>query len=108
MTKKAPLTKGLVQGKGTPPKTPPPPAKSVMPKGTSLTGASLERPALGFNANFAVGGAGSFGGGTGVVSLLNAAVAPTSDPSGGGIIYTSSGALYYRGSSGTITKIAEA
>jgi hypothetical protein len=32
-TKKAPLTKGLVQGKGTPPKTPPPPAKSVMPKG---------------------------------------------------------------------------
>ena len=29
-TKKAPLTKGLVQGKGTPPKTPPPPAKSVL------------------------------------------------------------------------------
>jgi len=48
----------------------------------------------------------SAGGGTGVVFLANASVAPTSNPTGGGILYCSSGALYFRGSSGTITPIA--
>lgn len=49
----------------------------------------------------------SFGGGTGVLFMGNA-TAPSSNPTGGGILYVESGALKYRGSSGTITTIANA
>lgn len=38
----------------------------------------------------------------------NISAAPTGDPSGGGYLYVSSGALYWRGSSGNITEIARA
>jgi len=59
--------------------------------------------------NLAVGtGSGSFGGGIGVVYLRNADTVPTSNPTGGGILYVQSGALKYRGSSGTVTTIANA
>ena len=50
----------------------------------------------------------SLGGGAGVISIANATTAPTTDPSGGGILYVESGALKFRGSSGTITTIAAA
>jgi hypothetical protein len=53
------------------------------------------------------GGAG-FGGGDGVLSIKNAATAPTTDPSDGGILYVESGALKFRGSGGTVTTIANA
>jgi len=46
-----------------------------------------------------------FGGGTNVIAIKNA-TAPTSNPSGGGILYVEAGALKYRGSSGTVTTIA--
>lgn len=49
----------------------------------------------------------SFGSGVKVVFLANA-TAPSSNPSGGGILYVESGALKYRGSGGTITTIAVA
>jgi hypothetical protein len=39
--------------------------------------------------------------------LVNA-TAPTGNPSGGGVLYVESGALKYRGSSGTVTTIANA
>lgn len=52
--------------------------------------------------------AGSFGSGVNVIFIANATTAPTTNPSGGGILYTSAGALKYRGSSGTITTIANA
>ncbi len=58
--------------------------------------------------NFALGSTASLGGGTGVVFLANASVVPTSNPTGGGILYAEGGALKYRGSSGTITTIAAA
>lgn len=45
---------------------------------------------------------------TGTVFLVNATSAPGSNPSGGGFIYIESGALKYRGSSGTITTVAAA
>lgn len=48
------------------------------------------------------------GGGTDVIAIANASVAPTLDPTGGGIMYVEGGALKYRGSSGTITTIAAA
>jgi len=50
----------------------------------------------------------SLGGGAGVISIANATTAPTTNPSGGGILYCSGGALVFRGSSGTITTIAAA
>lgn len=50
----------------------------------------------------------SLGGGTNVVFIGNAGTLPTSNPSGGGILYVDAGALKYRGSSGTVTTIANA
>lgn len=49
-----------------------------------------------------------FGGGVGVVGLGNADTVPASNPSGGGVIYAEAGALKWRGSSGTVTTIANA
>lgn len=53
-------------------------------------------------------GAGSYGSGVGVVSLPDAATVPSTNPSGGGILYSEAGALKWRGSSGTVTPIAPA
>lgn len=50
----------------------------------------------------------SFGGGSVVIAIANATTVPTSNPTGGGILYVQAGALKYRGSSGTITTIANA
>ncbi len=58
--------------------------------------------------NIGIFGEISPGGGVGVVFLANRATAPSSNPSGGGLIYCESGALKYRGSSGTVTTIANA
>jgi hypothetical protein len=54
------------------------------------------------------GGAASSGGGTGVIGISNAGGTPTSNPTGGGILYVEAGALKYRGSSGTITTLGNA
>lgn len=51
---------------------------------------------------------GSYGGGQGVLFMANRTTAPTTNPTGGGLLYTESGALKYRGSSGTVTTIANA
>ena len=50
----------------------------------------------------------SLGGGSGVFAIANAATVPTTNPTGGGILYVEAGALKYRGSSGTVTTIAVA
>lgn len=60
------------------------------------------------DGSLAIGAAGSFGGGAKVVFLANRTTAPTSNPTGGGILYAESGALKYRGSGGTITTVAAA
>ena len=53
--------------------------------------------------------ASNFGTGTGsIIYIANATTVPTTNPGGGGILYTEAGALKYRGSSGTITTIANA
>ncbi len=49
----------------------------------------------------------AFGSGAGVVAIANG-TAPTSNPTGGGYLYVSNGALKYRGSNGTVTNIANA
>ena len=50
----------------------------------------------------------SYGGGIGVIYIANANTVPTTNPTAGGILYVESGALKYRGSSGTVTTIANA
>lgn len=53
-------------------------------------------------------GVGSFGGGAKVIFIGNAGTVPSTNPTGGGILYVEAGALKYRGSSGTVTTIANA
>jgi hypothetical protein len=50
----------------------------------------------------------SAGGGAGVIGIANATTVPTTNPTGGGILYVEAGALKYRGSSGTITTLGAA
>jgi hypothetical protein len=50
----------------------------------------------------------SVGGGSAVIGIANASTVPTSNPTGGGILYVEAGALKYRGSSGTITTLGVA
>lgn len=50
----------------------------------------------------------SFGGGSNVIFICNAMTAPTTNPTGGGILYSEAGALKWRGSAGTVTTIANA
>jgi hypothetical protein len=60
-------------------------------------------------ANVALFGAGSFGSGAGVLSIINATTAPTSDPTGGYILYGDpTNGLMVRSPSGAITSIAPA
>ena len=58
--------------------------------------------------NFGIRTSSQFGAGRGVVAIANATVAPSVNPSNGGILYVEDGALKYRGSSGTVTVIAPA
>lgn len=58
--------------------------------------------------NLGINGALSIADGVGVVGIKNATTAPTTNPTGGGIIYAEAGALKYRGSSGTVTTLGNA
>jgi hypothetical protein len=61
------------------------------------------------SGNVGIGNASpSAGGGQGVLCITNAAVVPTSNPSGGAIMYVQGGATKIRGASGTTTTIAPA
>jgi len=62
---------------------------------------------LNFAKNMGFNGT-SYGSGEGVIFLANASVVPSANPTGGGVLYVDGGALKYRGSSGTITTIANA
>lgn len=52
--------------------------------------------------------AATFGGGARVVFLRDRTTAPTTNPTGGGILYSEAGALKWRGSAGTVTTVAPA
>ncbi len=71
---------------------------------TTGSDGNLEIAPTGGNIGF---GLTSFGGGVNVIALANA-TAPSSNPTGGGIMYVEAGALKYRGTSGTVTTIANA
>jgi hypothetical protein len=57
---------------------------------------------------FSPAGAASFGGGVGVLGITNATTPPTTNPTSGGVEYASGGALFWRGSAGTVTQLAPA
>lgn len=66
----------------------------------------FQRKAAGGNIGFRT--ASQFGSGQGVIAIANASVAPSTNPSAGGILYVEEGALKYRGSNGTVTTLAPA
>jgi len=55
-----------------------------------------------------INGAGSFGGGVGVLGVLNATTVPNTNPTGGGVLYAEAGAGKWRGSGGTVTTFGPA
>ena len=59
-------------------------------------------------SNYGFGTTDQFGSGAGVVGIKSATTVPTTNPTGGGVLYVEGGALKYRGSSGTVTTIANA
>jgi hypothetical protein len=58
--------------------------------------------------NIGIGTTDQFGGGQKVIGLANATTNPATNPTGGGVLYADGGALKWRGSSGTVTTIANA
>jgi len=73
-----------------------------------VIGPTASAPMLIAGANIGLGNMTSWGGGIGVVGLINASVVPSTDPTGGGILYSEAGALKWRGSSGTVTTLGVA
>jgi hypothetical protein len=63
---------------------------------------------LGAGGNIGFRTTSQFGKGQGVIAIANAAVTPSINPAGGGILYVEEGSLMYRGANGTITTIAPA
>lgn len=58
--------------------------------------------------NLGINTTSQFGSGKKVIGIANAEVIPTTDTPDGGVLYVENGALKFRGSSGTVTTIAEA
>ncbi len=73
----------------------------------SISNSLISRLFLNTNGNLGLGGQ-SFGNGSQVFFVADTASAPSTNPTGGGLIYVLNGALKYRGSSGTVTTLANA
>jgi len=71
-------------------------------------GAASAKLALTSSGNLGIGTTGAFGSGAGVIGIANAVTVPSTNPSGGGVLYVDAGALKWRGSSGTVTTLAPA
>jgi hypothetical protein len=63
---------------------------------------------LGAGGNIGLRTTDQFGGGKGVIGIANRTLAPSVNPSDGGVLYVEDGALKYRGSQGCVTTIAPA
>jgi len=92
---------------------------SFVDSGASYVGASTNHPLLlitNNNERMRIDSSGNVGIGTTsfgassqvVLAIANATAVPTGNPTGGGVLYVEAGALKYRGSSGTVTTIANA
>jgi hypothetical protein len=86
-------------------------ALSLIARGTKdliLGSNNTSQLTIGQTGNLSLGTIATFGGGIGVFAITNAATSPTTNPTGGGILYAEAGALKWRGSSGTVTTMANA
>jgi hypothetical protein len=82
---------------------------TIRTNGLNGTSDNLQTIVLSGSKNVQLGGgSASVGSGSGVIGITNATTVPTSNPTGGGVLYVEAGALKYRGSSGTVTTIANA
>jgi len=68
----------------------------------------VERIRITAIGNIGFGTSDQFGGGQKVIGIANATTNPATNPTGGGVLYADGGALKWRGSSGTVTTIANA
>lgn len=78
---------------------------------TKLNGATTILSRLGIynDGNIAINSGGvGFGSGVGIVAIGNAGTNPSTNPTGGGILYSDAGAGKWRGSSGTVTTFGPA
>lgn len=85
--------------------------KAGSESGTTSTGGDVTiSPGTGTskNGNIGLGATPSAGGGALCIFIPNASTVPTTNPSGGGVLYVQGGALKYRGSSGTVTTLGAA
>jgi hypothetical protein len=73
-----------------------------------FTNSSGETMRISSGGNVGIGTTDQFGTGTRVIGLANATANPSTNPTGGGVLYADAGALKWRGSSGTVTTIANA
>ena len=75
--------------------------------GTNNT-AYTERMRITKDGNFGFNATSAFGSGVGVLAIANAGTNPSTNPSGGGVLYSDAGAGKWRGSSGTTTTFGPA
>lgn len=73
-----------------------------------MSGSGSGAHTAGVGGNIGLNTTAQFGGGKGVFGVANATTVPSSNPSGGGVLYCEAGALKYRGSSGTVTTLGVA
>lgn len=75
--------------------------------GGSIQGTGTATLSISSDGNYGFGTT-DYGSGTKVIGIVNTTGAPGGTPSGGGVLYVQSGALKYKGSSGTVTTLANA
>jgi len=75
---------------------------------TINSGVLAERLRISGNGNIGINVQSAFGSGVGVIGIANAATVPSTNPTGGGVLYCEGGALKYRGSGGTVTVLGVA
>ena len=75
---------------------------------STLNGSWFERLRVTRAGNVGVNTTAQFGGGVLVIGIANATTVPTTNPTGGGVLYVESGSLKFRGSGGTVTTLAAA
>lgn len=76
--------------------------------GNLIFGTSLGTGSTVAGGNVGINTATEFGSGVGAIGIANAGTPPSTNPTGGGVLYVEAGALKFRGSSGTVTVIAPA